>query len=204
MRRMVLESQGRQSPYLALYRRAFVTGGPMSPPAVLQAALDPILGDARLCATPLPGADLSLWLIDPANMERAFSPEETRRILEEPPYWCFCWASGLVLARWLAARPEWVRGQRVLDFGAGSGVAAAGRGVPVGAAVRGGGVGGGGVGPAGGARAAAGGGGRRRRAPVGARAALRRRRRVAGAAAAGGPPGAPAVRLPVLSSGRGV
>ena len=96
----------------------------MSPPAALQAALDLILGDARLRATPLPGADLSLWLIDPANMERAFSPEETRRILEEPPYWCFCWASGLVLARWLAARPEWVRGKRVLDFGAGSGVAA--------------------------------------------------------------------------------
>src|SRR5690606_28291921 len=61
--------------------------------------------------------------IDAGNMERAFNPEETRRILEEPPYWCFCWASGLVLARWLAERPEWVRGKRVLDFGAGSGVA---------------------------------------------------------------------------------
>src|SRR5690606_22296119 len=35
-----------------------------------------------------------------------------------------CWASGLALARWLAERPEWVRGKRVLDFGAGSGVAA--------------------------------------------------------------------------------
>ena len=29
-----------------------------------------------------------------------------------------------MLARWLAANAEWVRGQRVLDFGAGSGVAA--------------------------------------------------------------------------------
>ena len=96
----------------------------MLPPASLQTALDSLLGDARLSATRLPGTDLSLWLIDPANMERAFSPEETRRILEEPPYWCFCWASGLVLARWLAERPEWVRGKRVLDFGAGSGVAA--------------------------------------------------------------------------------
>ncbi|EIU1658525.1 50S ribosomal protein L11 methyltransferase, partial [Pseudomonas aeruginosa] len=37
---------------------------------------------------------------------------------------CFCWASGLVLARWLAARPQWVRDKRVLDFGSGSGVAA--------------------------------------------------------------------------------
>jgi len=93
-------------------------------PAPLQAALNDLLGDARLVAEPLPGTDLQLWLIDAANMDRAFSPEETRRILEEPPYWSFCWASGLVLARWLAERPEWVRGKRVLDFGAGSGVAA--------------------------------------------------------------------------------
>ena len=96
----------------------------MTAPAPLQAALNALLGNARLVAEPLPGTDLRLWLIDAANMDRAFSPEETRRILEEPPYWCFCWASGLVLARWLAERPDWVRGKRVLDFGAGSGVAA--------------------------------------------------------------------------------
>ncbi|WP_312171591.1 class I SAM-dependent methyltransferase [Stutzerimonas kunmingensis] len=96
----------------------------MTAPASLQAALNELLGDARLVAEPLPGTDLRLWLVDAANMDRAFSPEETRRILEEPPYWSFCWASGLVLARWLAERPEWVRGKRVLDFGAGSGVAA--------------------------------------------------------------------------------
>ncbi|WP_273527309.1 50S ribosomal protein L11 methyltransferase [Pseudomonas sp.] len=96
----------------------------MTAPAQLQAALNALLGDARLVAEPLPDTDLRLWLIDAANMDRAFSPEETRRILEDPPYWCFCWASGLVLARWLAERPEWVRGKRVLDFGAGSGVAA--------------------------------------------------------------------------------
>ncbi|MBA1262381.1 50S ribosomal protein L11 methyltransferase [Stutzerimonas stutzeri] len=96
----------------------------MSPPTSLQSALGDLLGDARLASATLPGTDIRLWLIDPANMDRAFSPEETRRILEEPPYWSFCWASGLVLARWLAERPEWVRGKRVLDFGAGSGVAA--------------------------------------------------------------------------------
>ncbi len=96
----------------------------MTPPAALQQALTELLGDASLSVESLPGTDIRLWLIDAANMDRAFSPEETRRILEEPPYWCFCWASGLVLARWLAERPEWVRGKRVLDFGAGSGVAA--------------------------------------------------------------------------------
>ncbi len=96
----------------------------MTPPPNLQAALGELLGDARLTATTLPGTDLRLWLIDPANMDRCFSPEETRRILEEPPYWCFCWASGLVLVDWLARHPEWVRGKRVLDLGTGSGVAA--------------------------------------------------------------------------------
>ncbi|MCY1290697.1 Ribosomal protein L11 methyltransferase [compost metagenome] len=96
----------------------------MNAPAALQAALGELLGDARLVAETLPDTDLRLWLIDATNMERAFSPEETRRILEEPPYWCFCWASGLALARWLAEKPEWVAGKRVLDFGAGSGVAA--------------------------------------------------------------------------------
>ncbi|MDD1509459.1 50S ribosomal protein L11 methyltransferase [Pseudomonas sp. CNPSo 3701] len=96
----------------------------MTPPPHLQAALGELLGDARLTTTTLPGSDVRLWLIDPANMDRCFSPEETRRILEEPPYWCFCWASGLVLVDWLARHPEWVRGKRVLDLGTGSGVAA--------------------------------------------------------------------------------
>ena len=95
----------------------------MSAPQDLQRALSELLGDARLEACPLPGADLKLWLINGDNMDRAFSPEETRRILHEPPYWSFCWASGLAMARYLAEQPQWVAGKRVLDFGAGSGVA---------------------------------------------------------------------------------
>ncbi|RMQ40627.1 hypothetical protein ALQ04_100071 [Pseudomonas cichorii] len=95
----------------------------MIAPAQLQQELSQLLGDARLVATELPGTDLKLWLIDADNMDRAFSPDETRRILEEPPYWSFCWASGLALARFLAKQPQWVAGKRVLDFGAGSGVA---------------------------------------------------------------------------------
>lgn len=95
----------------------------MSAPQDLQRALSELLGDARLVACPLPGADLKLWLIDGDNMDRAFSPEETRRILHEPPYWSFCWASGLAMARYLAEQPQWVKCKRILDFGAGSGVA---------------------------------------------------------------------------------
>lgn len=96
----------------------------MNAPLDLQHALSQLLGDAQLRACPLPRTELQLWLIDADNMDRAFSPEETRRILHEPPYWSFCWASGLALARFLAERPQWVAGKRVLDFGAGSGVAA--------------------------------------------------------------------------------
>ena len=96
----------------------------MKAPLDLQDALSELLGDAQLVPSELPDTPLKLWLIDADNMDRAFTPEETRRILHEPPYWCFCWASGLALARYLAERPHWVTGKRVLDFGAGSGVAA--------------------------------------------------------------------------------
>ena len=96
----------------------------MNTPLGLQQSLSALLGDARLVATDLPGTALKLWLIDAHNMDRAFTPDETRRILYEPPYWAFCWASGLALARFLAEQPQWVKGKRVLDFGTGSGVAA--------------------------------------------------------------------------------
>ena len=40
------------------------------------------------------------------------------------PYWAYLWAGGAVLARHLLDRPHAVAGRRVLDLGAGSGVAA--------------------------------------------------------------------------------
>lgn len=41
-----------------------------------------------------------------------------------PPYWAFPWAGGMALARHILDRPESVRGRRVLDLGAGSGIVA--------------------------------------------------------------------------------
>lgn len=38
------------------------------------------------------------------------------------PYWAWCWAGGLALARHILDRPETVAGLRVLDLGAGSGL----------------------------------------------------------------------------------
>lgn len=94
-------------------------------PEQLEQRLHAVLPAARLCATPLPGLDpLRLWLLDPGNLDRAFASDETRRLLDNPPYWGFCWGSGLALARWILDNPDSVRGKRVLDFGAGSGIVA--------------------------------------------------------------------------------
>lgn len=40
------------------------------------------------------------------------------------PFWSVPWAGGQALARWVLDHPEEVRGRRVLDFGAGSGLVA--------------------------------------------------------------------------------
>lgn len=41
-----------------------------------------------------------------------------------PPYWAFVWPGGQALARYVLDHPDVVRGKRVLDFAAGSGLAA--------------------------------------------------------------------------------
>jgi len=43
-----------------------------------------------------------------------------------PPYWAFAWAGGQALTRFLLDHPDWVKGKRVLDFAAGSGLSAVG------------------------------------------------------------------------------
>jgi predicted nicotinamide N-methyase len=41
-----------------------------------------------------------------------------------PPYWAFAWAGGQALARYVLDHPDLVRGRRVLDLAAGSGLVA--------------------------------------------------------------------------------
>ncbi|HBM13208.1 MAG TPA: nicotinamide N-methylase, partial [Rhodospirillaceae bacterium] len=40
------------------------------------------------------------------------------------PYWAFAWAGGQALGRYILDNPQVVRGRKVLDFGAGSGMVA--------------------------------------------------------------------------------
>jgi predicted nicotinamide N-methyase len=47
---------------------------------------------------------------------------ELAKIGVPPPYWAFAWAGGQALARYILDNPALVRGKRVLDIGAGSGM----------------------------------------------------------------------------------
>jgi predicted nicotinamide N-methyase len=66
--------------------------------------------------------DFKLWLAS----EYVPIWQATEAWLEEqnidPPYWAFCWPGGQAIARYLLDNPEQVRGKRVIDFAAGSGV----------------------------------------------------------------------------------
>ena len=91
----------------------------------LNRALRAILPSASLEITRLPDTpEIQLWLLDADYPQGKLSPEEMQRVMDNPLYWVFCWASGQVLARFLLQQPERVRGRRVLDFGCGSGVVA--------------------------------------------------------------------------------
>jgi len=65
---------------------------------------------------------LKLWLIDPDGMDAPLSEQETSAIFADPPYWSFCWGSGLALAERLLNGAHSVKGKTVLDFGCGSAV----------------------------------------------------------------------------------
>lgn len=84
-----------------------------------------ILPDARIILTSLPHVPLiRLYLLSEDYPRGPVSPQEAEKIMAAPPYWSFCWASGQVLAGWILDHKEVVAGQKILDFGAGSGVIA--------------------------------------------------------------------------------
>lgn len=79
--------------------------------------------------------DIMLYTAHPGSrLSRLADPDDDD---PPPPYWAYQWAGGLALAHHLAAQPAMVRGRRVLDLGAGSGlvgIAAAKAGATVSAA----------------------------------------------------------------------
>jgi predicted nicotinamide N-methyase len=65
--------------------------------------------------------ELELWLLA-ASVDVSSACAELAD-LDPPPFWAMCWAGGQVLARYVLDHPEEVRGKRVIDFGAGCGIA---------------------------------------------------------------------------------
>lgn len=100
-----------------------------STPSPARAALSAYLGGlvprAELACEPLPRVpEIRLWLFRDLHPDEPLDDATVNTLMEAPPYWSLCWASGQVLARWLLDHPESVHGRVVLDFGAGSGVVA--------------------------------------------------------------------------------
>jgi predicted nicotinamide N-methyase len=74
---------------------------------------------------PIPHApELRLHLADEIEPVWRLSEAALGEIGVEPPFWAFAWAGGQALARYLLDHPAEVAGRRVLDFAAGSGLAA--------------------------------------------------------------------------------
>ena len=91
----------------------------------LEQYLDTRVPGACLELIELPQAsEVALWLMQADYPQGQLSDEQAIALMDAPPYWSFCWASGQVLAQQILRYPEWVRDQNVVDFGAGSGVVA--------------------------------------------------------------------------------
>lgn len=82
-----------------------------------------ILANTRLLAVPLV-PELRLHLAEESVPIWQKTEEELGEMNVPPPYWAFAWAGGQSVARYLLDNPQLVAGRRVLDIGAGSGLAA--------------------------------------------------------------------------------
>ncbi|BFM08824.1 class I SAM-dependent methyltransferase [Halioxenophilus aromaticivorans] len=81
--------------------------------------------NGALVATQLPRCPkIELWLLAADYPQWQLSHEQAAELMDKPPFWSFCWASGQVLAGQILANPDWVAGKTLVDFGAGSGVVA--------------------------------------------------------------------------------
>lgn len=97
----------------------------MSDVSEFQRWLQEYLPCADLRFQALPGCrGLELLLITPGYQVHLLSQQQIERLSDDPPYWIFCWASGLALARAILEEEVEVKDKVVVDFGCGSGVVA--------------------------------------------------------------------------------
>jgi predicted nicotinamide N-methyase len=80
-----------------------------------------ILAHTRLLAVPH-APEIRIHVAQEATVLWQKTEEELGEIGLDPPFWAFAWAGGQGLARHVLEHPELVRGKRVLDFAAGSGL----------------------------------------------------------------------------------
>ncbi|MBW8707703.1 MAG: methyltransferase [Alphaproteobacteria bacterium] len=80
-----------------------------------------ITSNAALIAPPLV-PEIKLYLATEVVPLWHATEDELEKIGLPPPYWAFAWAGGQALARYILDHPGMVRGKRVLDIGAGSGL----------------------------------------------------------------------------------
>jgi predicted nicotinamide N-methyase len=82
-----------------------------------------IRDNTRLLTVPH-APEIRMHLADEATTLWEKTEEELGEIGLPPPYWAFAWAGGQALARHVIDHPDIVRGRRVLDVAAGSGLVA--------------------------------------------------------------------------------
>lgn len=93
--------------------------------ATLSAHVQAIVPAARIETLVLPQIPALRLLLLNADYPRGPIPDDlAQRLMDQPFYWAFCWASGAVLAQHLLAHPDLVENKKVIDFGSGSGVVA--------------------------------------------------------------------------------
>lgn len=84
--------------------------------------LAPVAGLRR--PSPLDGSEICIWQADEITPIWSATEADLESAGLDPPFWAFPWAGGQAVARLILERPELVRGKRVLDIAAGSGMIA--------------------------------------------------------------------------------
>jgi predicted nicotinamide N-methyase len=96
----------------------------VSPVATTYEAAIAFIRDNTEIANPPACPEVKLWTATEVTPLWEATEAALLRVNLPPPYWAFCWAGGQALTRWVLDHPDLVRGKRVLDFAAGSGVSA--------------------------------------------------------------------------------